>query len=103
MVERYIGIIKKKFKKIEHENKDPWLTLLEYRNTPLSNNIKSPNEIMFGRKTRCLLPFEKELENRLKTLQVEEKFIQKQINQENYLDKSTQVLKPLNVNENVFV
>ena len=35
MAERRIGIVKNISKNIKYEHKDPWLALLEYRNTPI--------------------------------------------------------------------
>ena len=56
MAEGHIQTIKNMFKKIEQDNKDYNLALLEYRNTPVDNNLKSPNEIMFGKKMRGIIP-----------------------------------------------
>ncbi|XP_043470235.1 uncharacterized protein K02A2.6-like [Leptopilina heterotoma] len=77
MVEKHIGIVKNMFKKIEVESKDPWLALLEYRNTPITHELESPNELMFNRKTRGLLPIkidEKNVEkNKLVKCKLEER------------------------------
>ncbi|XP_036345642.1 uncharacterized protein LOC118754876, partial [Rhagoletis pomonella] len=48
MVERHIGTIKRMFNKLDDDpGKDPNLAMLEYRNTPIGEGLKSPNEIMF--------------------------------------------------------
>ena len=61
MVERYNQIVKNLFTKVIEENStDPFLSILYYNNTP-KNNLPSPAEIMFGRKTRTLLPVNREL------------------------------------------
>ncbi|XP_045459304.1 uncharacterized protein K02A2.6-like [Melitaea cinxia] len=56
MVEREIQTIKNLFKKAIHEKKDPYLILLEFRNTPISNTIASPAENLFNRKIRGIVP-----------------------------------------------
>jgi len=56
MVERHIGTIKAMLKKAIYDRRDPYLSLLEYRNTPITAEIGSPAELMFGRKIRGLLP-----------------------------------------------
>ena len=55
MVERNIQTVKNMFKKVESDNKDPWIALLEYRNNPLDTGLESPNELMFGRKVRGII------------------------------------------------
>ncbi|XP_073989709.1 uncharacterized protein [Rhodnius prolixus] len=57
MVERHIQTIKKMMKKASEDKKEMELCLLEYRNTPISEELPSPAEILFGRKVRGLLPY----------------------------------------------
>ncbi|XP_018402108.1 PREDICTED: uncharacterized protein K02A2.6-like [Cyphomyrmex costatus] len=56
LVERFVGTVKQMLKKCGNDGKDIYLALLEYRNTPISDKIPSPTELMFGRKTRSILP-----------------------------------------------
>lgn len=57
MVERYIQTFKNMLKKCDSSNTDPYVALLEYRNTPIDNNINlSPSQIMFGRNLNAFLP-----------------------------------------------
>lgn len=56
MVERYVGTIKQMLKKCDYDGKDIYLALLEYRNTPITDKILSPVELMYGRKIRGILP-----------------------------------------------
>lgn len=83
MVERHIQSIKNMFKKVEIDGRDPNLALLEYRNTPINQNIKSPNELMFGRKINGIMPIEqtrsikndyKQVKEALKTRQYAPKY-----------------------------
>ncbi|XP_055381628.1 uncharacterized protein K02A2.6-like [Condylostylus longicornis] len=54
--EKMVGISKRLLKKTKESNNDLWLSLLEYRNTPIKGSCLSPVEILMGRKTRTLLP-----------------------------------------------
>ncbi|XP_059049470.1 uncharacterized protein K02A2.6-like [Achroia grisella] len=56
MVERTIQSVKRLLCKSLHENKDPFLAMLEFRNTPIAHNIPSPAENLFNRKLRGILP-----------------------------------------------
>ena len=48
--------IKQLFKKAEQDGKDPWLALLDYRNTPTEGINASPAQRLMLRRTRTLLP-----------------------------------------------
>ena len=58
---------------------------------------------MFGRKIRGILPnsvnFDKERENR----EIKEKLIDRQLRQKEYYDRNAHNLRPINVNEKVYV
>lgn len=56
LVERHIQTLKKLIKKCNFDKKDLHLTLLEYRNTPISHDIPSPAQLLFGRRLRGALP-----------------------------------------------
>ena len=43
MAERHIQTLKQILKKADHDNRDPYVALMEYRNTPIAHNIESPN------------------------------------------------------------
>ena len=51
-----VKIVKQLFKKAEHDRKDPWLALLDYRNTPTEGVGASPAQRLMSRKTHTLLP-----------------------------------------------
>ena len=56
-VERAIQVIKRLLRKCRETNEDPLLALLEWRNCPSEQlSPYSPNQIVFGRRTRTLLP-----------------------------------------------
>lgn len=56
MAERAIQTIKNTMKKCFSSKRDLNLALSEIRNCPISNNVSSPAEKFFGRKTRGILP-----------------------------------------------
>lgn len=102
MVERHIGIVKHMFKKVDDDNKDLNVAMLEYRNIPIANNIPSPNELMFGRKTRGLLPHSMKL-NRIDHNEIKQRLEDRQCIQKQYYDKNAHALIPLQVNDKVYV
>lgn len=55
MAERNVQTAKKMFKKVLEEQKDIYLALLHYRNTPILENI-SPSQILMSRKLRSTIP-----------------------------------------------
>lgn len=56
-IERHVQTVKKIVKKAIKGEKDIHLSMLEYRNTPISSKLPSPAEIFLGRKLNGLLPF----------------------------------------------
>ncbi|KFM75289.1 hypothetical protein X975_15692, partial [Stegodyphus mimosarum] len=77
------------------DNKDPYLVLLEYRNSPISDEIKSPSELMFGRKVNGLMPIK---ENFIQTERYEDHkqhLLKRQTLQKRYYDRNARPLNPL--------
>ena len=56
LAEKYIQIVKNLFHKAKEEGQDLHKCLMVYRNTPLSNQLQSPLQILSGRATRTSLP-----------------------------------------------
>ena len=54
--ERMVGIVKNMLKKAEEDGQDPYIALLEYRNTPLSGLSYSPAQMAMSRQLRSKLP-----------------------------------------------
>ena len=54
--ESSVKIVKQLFKKAERDRQDPWLALLDYRNTPTEGVGASPAQRLMSRRTRTLLP-----------------------------------------------
>ena len=55
--------IKNMLKKPKENGRDPYLTMLEYRNTQIANNLPSPSQLLMGRRTQTCLPMTKKLLN----------------------------------------
>ena len=56
LAEKYVQIVKILFHKAKEERQDLHKCLMVYRNTPLSNQLQSPMQILSGRVTRTSLP-----------------------------------------------
>ena len=54
--ERAVQTMKRILKKADDESKDPYLALLEYRNTPISGTSFSPAQMLMSRMLRSKLP-----------------------------------------------
>ena len=53
--ESAVKVVKKMFKKAHRDSKDPWLALLDQRNTPTQGVGSSPAQRLMSRRTRTLL------------------------------------------------
>lgn len=108
MVERHLQTVKHMLNKAEYEGRDPFLTLLEYRNTPIAHNLPSPAELMFGHKINGLLPrkedfFADEKYKDDKHDQVRQKLLARQEKQKKYYDYNAKPLRKVEENDIVFV
>jgi hypothetical protein len=56
LAERFVGIVKQILKKARKDGQDPYLGLLDYRNTPLAPDIGSPSQLLMGRRLNGTLP-----------------------------------------------
>ena len=54
-VERNVQTVKSLLKKAKQDKRDPYLAMLEYRNTPVEN-LGTPTQLLMGRRTSGLLP-----------------------------------------------
>ena len=96
---------KKLLKKCTEDKTDPYLALLEHRNTPSSIIDISPNMRLFGRTTRTLLPTTDE---RLKPrnpdpMTIAQKLKERMSIQKTYYDKTTRPLIPLKRTDQVWI
>ena len=51
-IEKYVQICKNPLKKAKKSHNDPYLALLEFRNTPIDDINMSPSQMLMGRRTR---------------------------------------------------
>ena len=56
MVERTVKTAKKLLKKAYEDNKDPYLAILELRNTPIPGVGLSPTQLLMGHRTISIIP-----------------------------------------------
>ena len=56
MVESAVKTVKSLIKKANEDNTDPWLAILDHRNTPTEGMNSSPAQRLLSRRTRTLLP-----------------------------------------------
>ena len=101
--ESAVKIVKNIFKKAISDDKDPWLALLDYRNTPTEGVNSSPAQRLFSRRTRTLLPVTSNLLHPKVVDGVEEKLQLKRQRAKAHYDKTAKVLPDLEVGEEVRV
>ena len=100
--EAAVKTIKRMMKKCHETNEDPYLGLLNQRNTPTEGMQTSPSQRLFGRRTQTLIPA---TSVSLKPNQYKDEQANLEIKQQKaalkYVNRRT--LKPLHPGDNVFV
>ena len=76
MAEKAVQTAKRLMKKAKQDGNDPYLALLEYRNTPWSDTLGSPAQRLMGRQTKTLLPVSSTL---LKPETIDPKTVQEEL------------------------
>ena len=99
--ERTVQTVKNMLKKAQSGNGDPYIALLEYRNTPLEGIGFSPAQLLLGRRLKCKLPASTTLLTPEKRAQIHDNLKCRQIKQKSYFDRQTQRLPDLQTGENV--
>ena len=89
-------------KRILRRADDPYLALLEYRNTPTAGMSTSPAERMFGRSTRSIIHTGDRSKPIASESVLQEKLKKKLVSQDNY-NQSAKDLKPLLIGEPVLL
>jgi hypothetical protein len=56
LAEKCVQTVKNLLSKAQADKKDPYISLLEYRNTPLAENKLSPAQLLMSRRARSVLP-----------------------------------------------
>ena len=104
LAEKAVQIVKRLLSKSKQDGKDPYLSLLEYRNTPIGN-VASPAQVLMSRRLRSHLPNTK---RQLKPQVVDsekmkKKLEEKQVKQKQCYDKGSKKLSTLEEEESVRV
>jgi hypothetical protein len=104
LAEKAVQIVKRLLSKSKQDGKDPYLSLLEYRNTPIGN-VASPAQVLMSRRLRSHLPNTK---SQLKPQVVDsekmkKKLEEKQVKQKQCYDKGSKKLSTLEEEESVRV
>lgn len=92
-------------KKSSHSGTDAHLAILNFRNTPTEGVGLSPAQVMFGRRTRTLLPVSRKLLKQDNTLQerYKDNLARKRAKQNQYYNRSAKELPLLKSGEIVLI
>ncbi|KAI3368430.1 hypothetical protein L3Q82_025389, partial [Scortum barcoo] len=99
--ERTVQTVKNMLKKAQRSNGDPYIALLEYRNTPIEGVGFSPAQLLMGCRLKSKLPTSTTLLTPEGKAEVHEKQKYKQLKQKSYYDRHTRQLPDLQTGENV--
>ena len=101
LAEKCLQTAKSLLKKAKKCGNDPYLALLELRNTPIEG-LGSPSQLLMGRRTRTVLPVKPSLltPDKLK-IDVPSVLREKQKEQKKYYDRNTKQLEPLKPGDQV--
>lgn len=105
MAERTIQTVKLILKKCVLDKKDPYLAMLEYRNTPISNGLPSPSQILNSRRLRGIIPVtDKVLKKQVVSNKSIKRIFEKQKEKEkDRYDRNARDLQELKINDVVRV
>ena len=101
MAENSVKIAKRLLKKAKLDGQDPYLALLDYRNTPRDNKLGSPAQRLFGRRTRTTMPIKDSLLVPKQIPNVKSELEKKRGVQKSYHDKSAKKLPVLHPGDTV--
>ena len=102
-VESAVKVAKSLLKKAQKDNKDPWLAILDQRNTPSEVLGTSPAQRLMNRRTRTLLPTATNLLYPKVPVDVNEKLKWKRQKAKWYHDRSARALPEIEVGQEVRV
>ncbi|XP_039256274.2 uncharacterized protein LOC120332994 [Styela clava] len=95
LAERFVQSNKNLLKKADDSNRDIYLSLLEFRNTPISDMSYSPSELLMSRKLRSKIPVSKKLLNPKVAKNVHSHLHQRRMKQKKFHDRSARQMKEL--------
>ena len=103
LVERNVQTIKRLLKKADESKEDAFLTLLEFRNSLISEMEQSPAKLLMSRKLRTKLPTSKHLlkPKSQPVNEVRQRLRERQLRQKAFYDRNTKPLSQLRAKESV--
>ena len=104
LAEKYVQITKRLIEKARKDGRDPFLSLLEYRNTPIDKEA-SPAQLLMSRRLRSVLPITySQLHPMVQDpARVKEEREYKQSQQKRQYDKTARILPTLTAGDNVWM
>ena len=99
--ESAVKVVKRLFKKALKDNKDPWLSLLDYRNTPTAGIQSSPVQRLMSRRTKTLVPIATNLLYPNVPEGVTDKIQLKRQKAKSYHDRNVKILPDLDIGQEV--
>ncbi|KAJ8044099.1 hypothetical protein HOLleu_11471 [Holothuria leucospilota] len=105
MAERSVQTVKSLLRKALDDNNDPYLALLDFRNTPRDDTLGSPAQRLFGRRTKTLIPTSRKLlePKTIQPQQVTQGLTKRRQKQKVYFDRNTRKLPQLKIGDSVRV
>ena len=102
--EIYVKIVKQILTKSKAENKDPYLSILNYRNTPI-DDLGSPAQLLMNRRLRSILPITQILfkPKVIGRKRVHKRLSKKQCKQKYFYDKRSRNLSQLKSGNTILV
>ena len=99
--ESAVKVVKNLFKKAQRDNKDPWLSLLDHRNTPTTEMQTSPAQRLMSRRTKTLVPISTNFLFPEVPEGVQNQLQQKRQMAKSYHDRNVKVLPDLEIGQEV--
>ena len=101
MAEKAVQTAKRLLSKAKQDGRDPYLALLDYRNTPRDKELGSPVQRLMGRRTKTTLPTSEILLKLKLVRNVRSNLKEKRLKQKYFYDKSARTLPPIHVGDDV--
>ncbi|MCG8048272.1 MAG: hypothetical protein N0E48_22075, partial [Candidatus Thiodiazotropha endolucinida] len=106
LAEVYVKVAKRILQKAKDDNRDPYLPLLQYRNSPLKScGDLTPAQLMFSRRLRSMLPSTNEqlAPRATSSNATRKKMMESQAKTKEHYDRTARKLAPLNIGESVHI
>ena len=97
--ERFVQTVKDMFKKAEHGNSDVYVSLMEYRASPIDGVRRSPAQLLMNRQLRTKLPVSSELLKPEVVKSKQKELVERQKSQKFYYDKKSKPLPEVSPGE----